>query len=128
MVDGAALVAVDVVVIEVAAGAGVLVVKIVVGGALVVDVGEVVGLVVTVGMVGVGDGSSEVQERRATTSVAARARPVGRPAGRRGRRRLGMGRVGTQAGSGGQYAGRGTVSAHHLDRWCRCTRGSPIVA
>ena len=89
VVDGAAEgggpVVVDVVVVEVAAEAGVLVV----GEALVVavEVEEVAGLVVTVGVGGVPDGPSEVQEGKVSTRAAARARPVGRPAGRRGRSR-----------------------------------------
>ena len=89
VVDGAAEgggpVVVDMVVVEVAAGAGVLVV----GEALVVavEVEEVAGLVVTVGVGGVPDGPSEVQEGKVSTRVAARTRPVGRPAGRRGRSR-----------------------------------------
>ncbi len=83
--EGVGPVVVDVVVVEVAAGAGVLVV----GEALVVEVEveEVAGLVVTVGVGGVPGGPSEVQEGKVSTRVAARARPVDRPAGRRGRSR-----------------------------------------
>ena len=89
VVDGAAegigSVVVDVVVVEVAPAAGVLVV----GEPLVVEVEveEVAGVVVTVGVVGVPDGPSEVQEGKVSTRVAARARPVDRLAGRRGRSR-----------------------------------------
>jgi len=42
---------------------------------------------VTVGLVGVVDGLSEVQEGKLSIRVTARARPVDRPAGRRGRSR-----------------------------------------
>ena len=68
-----------VVVVEEATGARVLVVE--------VGPGEVVSPAVTVGVEGVVDGLSEVQEVMITTRVAARARPVDRPAGRRGRSR-----------------------------------------
>ena len=67
------------VVVEEATGTRVLVVE--------VGPGEVVSPVVTVGVEGVADGLSEVQEVMINTRVAARARPVDRPAGRRGRSR-----------------------------------------
>ncbi len=83
VVDGAAEgvgpVVVGMVVVEVAASAGVLVVE--------VESEEVMGLAATVRVVGVADGPPDAHEGRASTTVAARARLVDMPAGRRRRRR-----------------------------------------
>tara|TARA_Y100000588_G_scaffold214012_1_gene227948 strand:+ start:348 stop:569 length:222 start_codon:yes stop_codon:yes gene_type:complete len=67
------------VVVEEATGTGMLVVDVGTGG--------FVRLAVIVGVEGVADGSSEVQEVMINTRVAARARPVDRPVGIRGRSR-----------------------------------------
>ncbi|MDP6867478.1 MAG: hypothetical protein QF844_03140 [Acidimicrobiales bacterium] len=89
MVDGAAEgvapVVVGIVVVEVAIRAGVLVVGEVLVFELAVE--EAVGLVVTVGVVGVADGPPDAHEGRASTTVTARARPVDMQAERRRRRR-----------------------------------------
>jgi hypothetical protein len=79
VVDDAVEVSGMVVVVEEATGTRVLVGE--------VGSGEVVSPAVTVGVEGVADGLSEVQEVMVNTRVAARARPADRPAGRRGRSR-----------------------------------------
>ena len=79
VVDDAAEVVGPVVIVVVATWTGVLVVE--------VGAGTVVRLALTVGVEGVVDGPSEVQEGMINTRVVARAGPLDRPAGRRGRSR-----------------------------------------